>query len=577
MFVKNPLLRLYAENKKYIFGLVVILGISLLAGVFKMLASTLWGQAVDFGVAGKTHEMLSAAGAMAAVILLDCSRTALHYHIIGRVTEGMFFDLRLRAFGRITKGDPAVLERDFRTGDTAVRLNGDITQLNDFAAGHVSNFSRLIFQGVFALLGCLFLSRQMSLAYLVILPLSLWVVKKISKPVQEQTKKSLDDSGSAMSVAADAISGALTVKAFGAENILAEKFNAFADSACEQKVRSEKISMKMTAVKYVANVLQTMSLFLLGSALVSRRMMSVGTLIAFLALSNYITEPFSQMDYMAGWMRTATATAQRLYEVLDMPDEQNGPVTAGTSKIPCEAENLTFSYTGDLRILNGISARVADNRQVAVVGSSGCGKSTLIKLICRFYLPESGSLKLFGVEAKDWDAAFLRKNLAIVTQDSCLFDGSIYENIAYGKPGLTREDCEAALKEAGLWDFVCRFEDGMDHPIGESGQELSGGQKQRLCIARAMVKQAPLVLLDEATSALDTQTEKEVQEALDKLLSGRSAVIVAHRLTTVQKADYIYCMDGGKVVEEGAPAQLLAQKGKYYEMCKMQNLLEVKA
>ncbi len=572
--MKNPLFRFYADNKKYLPGMGVIIFISLLAGVLKMLVSTLWGQAVDFGVAGKLSPMLTAAAIMAGLILLDCSRTALHYHIIGRVTEGMFLDVRTRAFRKLTTGDVAVLEKEFRTGDTATRVNNDIEVLSTFAAGHVSNFSRLIFQGVFAIFGCLFLSWQLSIAVCIVMPFSLWIVKKISSPIQKQSKKSMDNTGSAMSVAADTISGILTVKAFGLENTLTEKFGADVDAAYEQTVKTEKVGMKMTGVKYAANVVQTMALFLVGSWLVQNGTLTVGTLIAFITLSNYITEPFSQSDYMISKCRRAVATAQRFYEVLDIPDEQPGAVSEIASSTPCHAEKLAFSYTGETLVLRGVDLQIGQGKKIAIVGASGCGKSTLIKLICRFYLPKSGSLKLFGVEAKDWDTEFLRQNLAIVTQDSCLFDGSIYENIAYGKPGTTREECEAALKEVGLWDFVCQFADGMDHPIGEYGHELSGGQKQRLCIARAMVKQAPLVLLDEATSALDTQTEKEVQTALDKLLEGRSAVIVAHRLTTVQNADYIYCMDAGKVLEEGTPAELLARRGRYYEMCKLQGLVE---
>ena len=217
MKARQPLLRLYLENRRYIPGLALILLISLLAGGLKLAASTLWGQAVDFGVAGRISPMLWGAGAMALVILVDCARTAVHYHIIGRVTETMFRDVRRKAFRKLTTGDAATLERDFRTGDTATRLNSDIDVLNNFTAGHVSNFSRLLFQGVVALAGCLFLSWQMSLAYLVVLPLSLWIVKRVSAPIQAKTKSSLDSTGAAMSVAAEAIQGALTVKAFGVE------------------------------------------------------------------------------------------------------------------------------------------------------------------------------------------------------------------------------------------------------------------------------------------------------------------------------------------------------------------------
>ena len=572
MKARQPLLRLYLENRRYIPGLALIQLISLLAGGLKLAASTLWGQAVDFGVAGRISPMLWAAGAMALVILVDCARTAVHYHIIGRVTETMFRDVRRKAFRKLTTGDAATLERDFRTGDTATRLNSDIDVLNNFTAGHVSNFSRLLFQGVVALAGCLFLSWQMSLAYLVVLPLSLWIVKRVSAPIQAKTKSSLDSTGAAMSVAAEAIQGALTVKAFGAEEELARRFDAAVDSATQQKVQSEKISQKLTGVKYAANVIQTMALFLLGSVLVTRGAVSVGTLVSFLALSNYITEPFGQLDYMISQVRRATATAQRYFEVMDVPDEADGPVTRPASLVPCQAQELAFSYDGKNRVLQDITLRIAQGQQVAVVGESGCGKSTLLRMLCRFYLPQAGSLRLFGVEAKDWQGEALRQHIALVTQNSTLFDGSVYENVAYGKPGLTRAECRAALEAVELWDFVSQFPDGMDHPIGEGGAALSGGQKQRLCIARALVKEAPLVLLDEATSALDTQTEKEVQAALDKLLAGRSAVIVAHRLTTVQNAHYIYVLEQGYVLEEGPPMELLAKRGRYYEMCKLQGL-----
>lgn len=574
----NPLLRFYIDNKKHLPGLIVIVGISLVSGVLKMLSATYWGKAVDFGVAGMVQDMILSAALMAVFILLDCARTAFHYHVIGRITENMFLEVRSRAFAKITHGDAAVLEEKFRTGDIAARLNNDIDLLSTFSAGHLSNFSRQVFSGLFGLVSCIFISWQLSLAYLVILPLSLWLVNAISKPIQTQAKKSMDHTGSAMSCAADAVSGALTLKAFAGEEEMGKRFGQATDAAYEQSVRSEKISMKMTGVRYLANVVQTMSLFLVGSLLVSSGKLSVGMFIAFVTMSNYITDAFSQSDYMIQTVRKTISSARRYYEVIDIPDEQPGTVSQSVNQEPCTAENLEFSYTSaDRKILHGISLRIPQGQKIAIVGASGCGKSTLIKLICRFYFPDKGSLKLFGVESADWAPDALREKLAIVTQDSALFDGSFFENVAYGRPGVTWEECEAALKNVSLWDFVNGFPEGMDHQIGESGQTLSGGQKQRLCIARAMVKKAPLVLLDEATSALDLQTEREVQASLEKLLEGRSAVIIAHRLSTVQNADYIYYMEQGEITEEGTPQELLQKQGKYYEMCRLQGLVKREA
>ncbi len=571
--MKNPIFRFYADNRKYWLGLVAIIVISLFAGVFKMLVSVMWGQVVDLGVAGQTHRMLAVAAVMFGLILLDCSRTAIHYHLIGHVTEGIFTEIRTEAFRKLTTGDVAVLENLFRSGDTVTRINNDIETLSEFTAGHVSNFSRLLFQGVFALIGCLLLSWQLLITTCLVIPFSFWIVKKISIPIQVQSRKSMDNTGTAMSIAADAISGMLTAKAFALEETLADRFAMHADAAYEQTVKSEKVSMKMTGVKYVANVIQTMSLFLVGSWLVSGGILSVGSLIAFITLSNYITESFGMSDYMILQYRRAVAGAERLYEVLDIPEEKSGTVREALSNIPCQAFAMDFSYSGEMAILRNLNVIVGNKKRVAIVGESGSGKSTLMKLICRFYLPKNGRLKLFGIESANWDAHALRQNFAIVTQESILFDGSIYENIAYGKPGLTRKECEDTLIRVGLGEFVSGCENGIDYPVGEYGYRLSGGQRQRLCIARAMVKQASLILLDEATSALDNQTEKEIRKVLDILLENRAAVIVAHRLVTVQNVDYIYCMDHGKIIEEGSPQELIAQKGYYYEMCKLQGLV----
>nr|WP_300775918.1 ABC transporter ATP-binding protein [uncultured Acetatifactor sp.] len=296
--MENTLLRFYIDNRKHLPGIAFIVGISLLSGILKMLSATYWGRAVDYGIAGLVEEMLGCAVLMAAFILADCVRTALHYTIIGRVTESMFLEVRTRAFGKIMRGDVAVLERKFRTGDIAVRLNDDIDFLSIFSANHLSDFSRRIFSGLFGLVACIFLSWQMSVAYLVILPLSLWMVSAISRPVQAQSKSSMDDTGAAMGLASDMITGALTVKAFAGEEVLGQRFDRAIDRAYGQKVKSEKLAMKMTGVKYVATVMQTMCLFLVGSCLVSAGRLSAGAFISFVTLSGYITTAFEHSDYM---------------------------------------------------------------------------------------------------------------------------------------------------------------------------------------------------------------------------------------------------------------------------------------
>lgn len=573
----SPLFRFYYDNRKHLPGLVTIVALSLVSGVLKTLSAAYWGRAVDFGVAGLVEDMLFAAVLMALFILLDCLRTALHYRLIGHITEDMFLDVRARAFDKLTHADPSALEETFRTGDIAARLNGDINFLSTFSAGHISNFSRQIFSGLFGLTACIFISWQLAISYMIILPLSLWLVGTISKPIQAQIKGSMDSTGLAISTAVETISGALTVKAFAAEGVMEKRFDAAVTAACQQRIRSERLSMKMTGIKYLSNVIQSMCLFLVGSWLVSFGYLTVGAFVSFVTLSAYITSAFEQSDYMIKSFRNASASAARYYEVIDIPEERPGFNREAASPTPCSAVGLSFAYGNGVRALNDLSIQVPAGKKVAVVGPSGCGKSTLVKLLCRFYFPERGELSMFGAETAEWDPRALRENLAIVTQDSCLFSGSFYENIALGRPGISREECQRVLEDVRLWDFVCGFPEGMDHAVGEGGMNLSGGQRQRLCIARAMVKNASLVLLDEATSALDLQTEREVQEALDKLLQGRSVVMIAHRLSTVQNADHIYVMEEGGIAEEGAPAELLRKKGRYYQMYLAQGLVEVES
>ena len=574
--MKHPLVRIYLENKKHLWGLTVIVLISLISGVFKMLSATYWGNAVDFGIAGETKQMLISAGLMVLFILIDAARTGVHYKIIGHVTENMFVDLRAKAFDKLNRGDISVLERDFHSGDTATRINSDLENLNHFISGNFSDYSRRAFSALFAVIGCFFLSWQLSLAYCVILPLSLWAVQKISKPIEGQSKKTSDETGSAMNRASDALTGALTVKAFGIENEIALQFGESIDQAYQQSVRTAKIDMKLTGVKYTANVIQTLTLFLMGSWLVTNGLMTVGNLLAFVALSVYITDALNMIDRIMSHLRWYSGSAKRVLEVFDMSEETTGKVSHGivSPTLPsADAQSLSFSYNENQPVLNDLNLSIPKGKRVAIIGASGCGKSTLVKLLCKFYLPQSGSLKIFGTDARDWDNDALRENLAIITQESVLLYGSIYENVAFCKPGTTRAECEQALREVGLWDFVCTLPHGMDENVGEFGSQLSGGQRQRICIARAMVKGAPLILLDEATSALDAQSEKEVEFALEKLLVGRSAVIVAHRLNTVQSADYIYCLENGAVLEEGTPTELLRRKGRYYEMCLAQGLV----
>lgn len=573
----SPLVRLLADCKTQWTGFSLIVALALLAGFFKVLAATYWGRAVDAGVAELTSVMLWSALGMVLFILLDGIRTAVLYHIIGRVTERMFLSLRMRAFAVLTRGDVAELEKQLRSGDLAMRVNGDAESLCDIVAGEFPNNLRLLFQAIIAIIACFFLSWQLSIAYLVLLPLTLWMTRVISYPVQQIRKEARGNAGAAMNLASDMLGGMDTVKSFAMADALQHKFDGALNRSMEQNVGIERRAMAMTVVKYAAGVIQLMLLFLIGTMLTSRGLVSIGNVMAFIALSAYIGEAFGQLDRMMMIMRNAVALSGRLYDIFDIPMETQGGETPAGDSTCVVMQDVHFNYDSDRTILDGITLKVMKNQKVALIGPSGCGKSTLIRLICRFYAPTKGDVKLFGCNAGSVDIQALRQRIALVTQEAHLFDGTIADNVRCSRSDATRDQIEAALQDAGMWDFVQMLPNGMETPIGEFGGRLSGGQRQRLCIARAFLKDAQLVLMDEATSALDTDSERDIQDAMDRLLKDRAAIIVAHRLSTVQCVDYVYCLDRGFVMEQGTQADLLRRRGYYYDMCEQQGLLNMEA
>ena len=575
MKIKSGFLRLFIDNKRHWPGLFIMVLLALLAGVFKTRAATLWGEAVDFGVGGNTDAMLFAALGMLLFIALDGGRTAIHYTVIGQATERMFRDIRMALFAVLSRADTAALQSQMRSGDIALRACEDTERLCDIIAGNFSHYMRLIFQAAFAIIACILLSWQLAIAYFLLLPFSLWILGAISRPLERLQKEVRGGASRSADIASGTLSGILAVKAFALEDEMDRRFAVHVDEAYERSARANRIGMGMTTIKYVLGVLQTLVLFIVGAWLVAQGLVSIGAVMAFVSLAVYVTEAFGVADRMIFSVKSASALSSRIYEVLDLPIEPQGNPAALPKDITgayLQLKQLTFAYDSGKNVLSGLNLVVKKGQKVAIVGPSGSGKSTLISLICRLYAYEEGELSLFGVPGNEINLLKLREELALVSQEPCLFEGSIIDNVRYGRMSATEEDVINALQAADLWDFVTTLPDGIHTKLGEFGSRLSGGQAQRLSIARALIKDAKLVLLDEATSALDTQSEREIQMALDKLLEGRAAVIVAHRLSTVQRADYIYCLENGSVVEEGSPADLYAKGAYYYEMCKAQGL-----
>jgi len=368
-----------------------------------------------------------------------------------------------------------------------------------------------------------------------------------------------------------------TVQAFGRERSVSARFGAAVEtafSASMARVRARALMTALVITLMFAGVGGI--LYLAVSAVFIQHTMSPGVLFQFFFLAIFAAGSVGQLGEVMGEVQKAAGAMSRISELLCARPGIAPPAVPTTMPVPARGEvgfeHVTFAYPGrpDLPALQDFSLRVRPGERVALVGPSGAGKSTVLRLLLRFYDPQSGVVRIDGVALRDADPAEARARMALVAQEAPLFSGSAYDNLRFGREDASPADMRAAAEAAQAWAFLSSLPEGLDTPIGERAKTLSGGQRQRLAIARALVRDAPILLLDEATSALDAENERLVQRALDQAMAGRTTLVIAHRLATVLKADRIVVMDEGRVVEEGVHAELVAKGGLYARLAELQ-------
>ena len=576
----NALFRFFRESQESWPGWILLLCISFLSGWFSTSIAELTGSLIDIGIEGEYGRMKGVGIALAAVLLGNCVRTFLNYYVNARTSETMFSKLRRRMFRALTCGKLSYIEGRFQTGDMVSRLNSDIGSLCDIVAGRFVWYLRVLAEAAVTLVVCIRISWELSMVYLVILPLTFFIMLRLTKAMQEQQKKVSVNTGDAASLVSEAVSNIATVKTFHIEDKILSKFTQTVDTAKEQEKKMTKTESWTVGVRYATQIVQMAGLFAVAFFYVSQGSLSAGSAVAFITICTNIKTALELSDGMIVYYHRAVALSERIYEVLDTPEMEKGGLPVDLSAEEAVSfENVTFSYVDsctapcedshrdEKTVLNGISLHVPKGRRIGVVGPSGCGKSTLIKLICKFYGISGGKLLLYGEDIDSLSEETVYQQLSLVGQEPYLFSGTVLDNIRNGRPDTSVEEAEEVLKRVQLWDFVSSLEKGIHTEIGEGGGKMSGGQAQRLSIARAMIKNARLVLLDEPTSALDVKTEHELKDAFEELLRGKTAVIVTHRYAVIENADYVYCLDpDGKVAEEGTPEELMRRKGYYYSM-----------
>jgi ATP-binding cassette, subfamily B, bacterial MsbA len=418
------------------------------------------------------------------------------------------------------------------------------------------------------------ISWQLSLIALVILPLLGFSLQPMLRKLRRGNLRRGNVHGEMTSVLQETISGIRLVKASGTEAYEEGRFAEGSNKYARSSLKLTRLALLAPPVtEIIGTVIAVLILWIGAWQVLSSGTMTGATLLAFLTLVLRLLQPLKQLSQMRTTAQSSLASAERLFEILDSPAEfqrDRGTRDMATFDRHLEFENVSFSY-GDAPVLSSIDLSASKGEVVALVGPSGSGKSTLVDLIPRFYEPTSGRILLDGIDTREIKLPALRSLTGIVSQETVLFHDTVRSNIAYGAANrYTQEQIEAAARAANAHEFIMELPRGYDTLLGERGTRLSGGQRQRLAIARALLTDPPILILDEATSALDTESERLVQEAVDRLLQGRTVFVIAHRLSTITHADQILVLDRGEIVERGTHAELLAMRGAYHRLYSLQ-------
>ncbi|MFO0452800.1 MAG: lipid A export permease/ATP-binding protein MsbA, partial [Pseudomonadota bacterium] len=462
---------------------------------------------------------------------------------------------------------------DQPSGTLISKLTYDVTQVTTAATSVLT----VVFKDALVILGLLgwmlWLNWKLTLLSLLLMPLIVLVVRVISIRLRNSSREVQRQMGEMTQVVQEAIEGHRVVKLFGGQDYEQQRFDEQANRVRRQLMKQAAAAAASVPVVQFLAALALATIVYLATRQSNADQITVGGFVSFIAAMLMLTAPLKRVTSVNEPLQRGLAAAESVFALIDEPGETDaGRLHSARARGEIRIEGLRFDYGSDGRpALDGIDLAIAPGETLALVGASGSGKTTLANLVPRFYTPSSGRILLDGEDIAGLRLAALRANIALVSQDVVLFNDTVAANIAYGAmKGATRDDIVAAARAAHALEFIERMPQGFDTLVGENGVRLSGGQRQRLAIARALLKDAPVLILDEATSALDTESERHVQAALEVLMRGRTTLVIAHRLSTIENAHRIVVLDGGHIVETGAHAELLAREGQYAKLYRNQ-------
>lgn len=572
----QPLRRLMPFVLRYPVRLSLTVLFLLVSAISSLAIPAMLGGAIDQGFIEQNLENVGRYGwLIVGIAAIMAIASGARFYFISVIGERVLADLRQAVFVHLLQLDARYFDTN-RVGELTSRLNGDVGVIRAAVGSSFSLALRSMVTIIGALIMMFLTSPVLTLAVVIIGPALLLPVLAFSKRLRRMSRRTQDALADLSAMATEMLGATRTVKSFTQEEVQANIYGARSEDSYRAEIK--RLGARSVLVGMVIFLGTSAIVFLVwwGARAVFEGTVTAGQLAQFLIYALMASGALTNVSEVLGMLQTIAGSTERLTEILDTEASIKDPLSPISLPTPplgtVSFENVQFAYEtgGSERVLANLTFSVGAGETVALVGASGSGKSTTLSLLQRFYDVTSGAIKVDGVDVRQVRLQDLRQRFAYVEQEPTIFAGTIAENILFGKPGASKAEMEAAARAALVHDFVLELPQGYETLVGERGVMLSGGQKQRLAIARAILKDAPILLLDEATSALDAQSERLVQTALEHLMTGRTTLVIAHRLATIRDADKILVLDAGQIIDQGTHDELVAKGGRYAELARLQ-------
>ena len=566
-------LRILSYIKPYMHRLLFAMVCTIMAAAGNLYIPWIIKDMIDEVLVDKNGTMLN--WIAASIIAIFIVRGLFWYgqnYLMSYVGQSVIIDIRAAVFKKLQRLSVSFYDKN-KTGTIMSYVTNDVNALQ---SAMVENTIEMITEG-FILIGSvvamIYLDWRLTLFTVCTFPVVLWFMEFFGKKIRKTGGRIQECTADITSVLQESVASARVIKSFVREDYEVDRFDVENKANFRANMKNAQLMATLTpVVELVAAIGVTMIIWYGGNNVINGTI-TAGSLVAFLTYAVNISNPIKRLTRVIGNIQKALAAAQRVFMIIDMPEEiaesrdaKQLPEVSGK----VEFQNVSFAYNDKGNVITDLSFSVKPGEVIAIVGPSGAGKSTIANLLPRFYDVNKGDIKIDGHSVREVTLDSLREQVGIVPQETMLFNGSVYNNILYGRLDATKEEIEAAAKAANAHDFIMQLTDGYETKLGVRGVNLSGGQRQRIAIARAILKNPRILILDEATSALDTESERVVQEALDRLMVGRTSFVIAHRLSTVKNADKILVLEKGNLVESGTHDELLALDGLYAHLYKIQ-------